>query len=478
MQLLTFSNLLLLGASLSSTPVIAAPHRDSPFERLRNGLDLPEKYLTSSKAKKSLKAQNPYTPDYKDPLDKAVDSVGDDLDPLPYRNGLGASVLGPWNKERSRTNPDLVRPPSTDHGNMANMRWSFADSHVRIEEGGWTRQTTVRELGTSVELAAVNMRLDKGAIRELHWHKEAEWAYVLEGSVRVTALDYEGGNFIGDTNKGDLWYFPSGVPHSLQGLAPNGSEFLLIFDDGQFSEESTFILTDWLAHTPKSVIAENFHLDPEVFKHLPPSEKYIFQGSGLPGSIEDERPTGKNAKKSKYQFTHKMLGQEPLKTSGGAVRITDSKNFPISKTVAAAHVTIEPGALREMHWHPNADEWSFFLRGRARVTIFAAEGTARTFNYVPGDVGIVPRNMGHFVENIGDEPIEMLEVFRADEFRDFSLFQWMGETPKKLVMDHLFPNDKEAGEKFWNEVKDANKDPVTKFDKQEEGFSGTESGDL
>lgn len=440
----------------------AVPHRDSPQQRLQAGLELPEKYLTSKKTSK----QNPYTPDFRDPYDNKVDPVKDDLDPLPWRNGLGASVLGPWNPERSRQSPDLVRPPSTDHGNMANMRWSFADSHVRIEEGGWTRQTTVRELPTSSELASVNMRLGEGVIRELHWHKEAEWAYILDGSVRVTALDYEGGNFIEDLEKGDLWYFPSGVPHSLQGLSPNGTEFLLVFDDGRFSEESTFILTDWLAHTPKSVIAENFHLAPEVFAHLPEGEKYIFQGSN-PGSIDEERPTGKNIKKSKYNFAHKMLAQEPIITSGGEVRITDSKNFPISTTVAAAHAIIQPGALREMHWHPNADEWNFFIRGRARITIFAAEGTARTFDYVPGDVGIVPRNMGHFVENIGDEPVEMLEVFRADEFRDFSLFQWLGETPQRMVADHLFKDDPENAEKFLAKIKSAAKDPVTKYSDDE-----------
>lgn len=198
-----------------------------------------------------------------------------------------------------------------------------------------------------------------------------------------------------------------------------------------------------------------------MFKHLPKSEKYIFQGS-QPGSISEERPKGKHVKQSKYQFTHRMLDQEPKQTSGGEVRITDSTNFPISKTVAGAHVIIQPGALREMHWHPTADEWSFFIRGRARVTIFAAEGNARTFDYVAGDVGIVPKNMGHFVENIGDEPIEMLEVFKADQFRDFSLFQWMGETPQRMVVDTLFAEDKEAGEQFWQKVKDAEKDEVTK----------------
>ena len=135
--------------------------------------------------------------------------------------------------------------------------------------------------------------------------------------------------------------------------------------------------------------------------------------------------------------------------------------------MAAAHVTIDPGAIREMHSHPNADEWSFFIRGRARVSIFAAEGSARTFDYVPGDVGIVPRNMGHFVENIGDEPIEMLEVFRADEFIDFSLFQWIGESPKKMVIDHLFAHDAKNGEIFWEKVKSAEKDEVTMPDTNE-----------
>lgn len=402
----------------------------------------------------------PFTRKHRDPYDHKIDTVANRMQPLPFRNGEGATIMGPRNYMREREDPDMIRPPSTDHGILKNMKWSFADSHIRIEEGGWTRQTTIRELPTSVELAGVNMRLDEGVIRELHWHKEAEWAYVLEGNVRITALDTEGGNFIDDLEKGDLWYFPSGHPHSLQGLSPNGTEFLLIFDDGNFSEESTFLLTDWFAHTPKSVIAENFRLAPEVFEAVPKSEKYIFQGS-IPGSIDQEDPKGKHVKKSKLNFTHKMLAQEPLDTPGGKVRITDSTNFPISKTVAAAHLDIAPGALREMHWHPNADEWSFFIRGRARVTIFAAEGNARTFDYMPGDVGIVPKNMGHFIENLSDdEPLEVLEIFRADQFQDFSLFQWLGETPQRMVIDHLFATDKKSGEKFLKAIEDAQKEPI------------------
>ena len=196
------------------------------------------------------------------------------------------------------------------------------------------------------------------------------------------------------------------------------------------------------------------------------SDKYIFQGT-FPGSIDEEKPDGAHVKKSKLQFTHKMLDQEPVNTTGGLVRITDSTNFPISKTIAAAHLDIGPGAMREMHWHPNADEWSFFIKGRARVTIFGAEGNARTFDYVAGDVGVVPQNMGHFIENLSeDEPVEVLEIFRADKFQDFSLFQWLGETPKRLVADHIFSNDKDAAKKFLEEIHDAEKDPIRAVPKE------------
>ena len=143
--------------------------------------------------------------------------------------------------------------------------------------------------------------------------------------------------------------------------------------------------------------------------------------------------------------------------------ITDSANFPIATTVAAAHLSIDPGAMREMHWHPNADEWSFVIRGRARVTVFASSATARTFDYTAGDVGIVPRNMGHYIQNLSDEePLEMLEIFRAASFQDFSLAQWLGETPRRLVAEHLFKSDRKAAERFLEEVRDVERDVIKK----------------
>jgi oxalate decarboxylase len=356
--------------------------------------------------------------------------------PLPERGGKGADILGPRNQPRAAEEPFTLAPPATDHGTMPNLKWSFSDSHMRLEEGGWARQTTTRELPVSTAMAGVNMRLTAGAVREMHWHKESEWAYMIKGKARITAVDQDGRTFADDVGEGDLWYFPGGIPHSIQGLASDGvdgCEFLLVFDDGGFSEDSTFLLTDWLAHTPKDVLAKNFGLPESAFAKVPQKELYIFPGP-KPGPLAADRMGGSGPVPK--TFSHRMLAQEPVRTRGGSVRITDSTVFPASVTIAAALVEVEPGGLRELHWHPNSDEWQYYLSGQGRMTVFGSESKARTFDYQAGDVGYVPFAMGHYIENTGDTTLTFLEMFKSPRYADISLTQWLALTPHPLVQAH------------------------------------------
>jgi oxalate decarboxylase len=98
---------------------------------------------------------------------------------------------------------------------------------------------------------------------------------------------------------------------------------------------------------------------------------------------------------------------------------------------------VEPGGLRELHWHSNADEWQYYVSGKARMTVFAAPGNAATFDYQAGDVGYVPRTMPHYLENTGDTTMRFREVFRSDHFEDMSLRNWLALTPHELVRAHL-----------------------------------------
>ncbi len=334
-------------------------------------------------------------------------------------------------------NPDSVWPPETDNGTVPPFKYSFALSRKRIESGGWTRQVTARELPISKTIAGVEMRLTHGGVRELHWHVSAEWAIMLYGSARITAVDHNGQSFVGEVGEGDLWLFPPGVPHSIQGLGPDGCKFLLVFDDGNFDEFQTFLITDWMHHTPKEVLAKNFNLPESTFDKVPKKELFIFQ-AGMPGDLKKEQSQtaeGTGTVPQRFDFTASQM--KPTKiTAGGEVKIIDAMTFPVTP-ITAAIVKLKPGGLRELHWHPNQDEWQYYISGKGRMTVFTAGSRARTMDFEEGDVGYILQSNPHYIENIGNTDLVFVEMFKSDHYEDISLAQWMAHTPALLVSQHL-----------------------------------------
>jgi oxalate decarboxylase len=305
-----------------------------------------------------------------------------------------ASNPGPENKPLLDENPNTNFPPPTDHGTIAPVWYSFDLAHMRIQEGGWTNQVTQTELPSSTDIAGVRMRLTAGSFRELHWHTADEWAYMLYGNTRVSLLNADGTIFVGDVGKADLWYFPAGLPHSIQGLGPDGSEFMLVFNQGSFSEDNTFLLSDLVAHLPPSVLSKNFGLPEDVLKKLPTHDLYIFPAP-LPASLsQDQSGVGVS---STPKYTWKLDAMAPAsQTRGGEIRVADSHSFVAAKNISGAVTTIKPGGLREIHWHPNASEWQYYISGKARMTI-VLPGGARTMDFNANDVGFVPKVAAHYI---------------------------------------------------------------------------------
>ncbi|HTC64590.1 MAG TPA: cupin domain-containing protein [Candidatus Saccharimonadales bacterium] len=350
-----------------------------------------------------------------------------------------ASNPGQENKPLVEENPSSNAPPPTDSGDIGPVWYSFDLAHRRVQEGGWTHEVNSKVLPTSRDLAGVNMRLTAGSFRELHWHTADEWAIMLTGNARVTVMNPDGTMFMDDVAKGDLWLFPAGLPHSIQGLQPEGCEFLLVFDEGDFSEDGTFLLSETIAHTPRNILAKNLCLDKEtIAKVVKSAQLYIFPAN-LPLSLaQDKMAIGGRRVESPFQYTFKLEAMPPTrKTPGGEVRIVDSHNFPVSKNIAAALVTLNPGALRELHWHPNATEWQFWLAGKGRMSIIMNGGRARTMDFNPNDVGFVPRVATHYIENTGNTDVMFLEMFKSDRFVDVSLNNWLRRLPPETVSSHL-----------------------------------------
>jgi len=346
---------------------------------------------------------------------------------------------GPTNKPLDSQNADTAWPPGTDSKSLVpTFKYPFSLANKRVYEGGWSREVTVRELPVSKTMAGVNMRLTAGGVRELHWHTAGEWAIMLYGTARLTAIDADGKGFVADVKKNDLWYFPTGIPHSIQGLGPDGAEFMLVFDDGEFSESETVLLSDSVAHLPTEVLSKNLGVAGPALKNLPRQELFIFQ-TAVPGPLEaDQKAAAGALGRSPHDFAFRTMEMPPTKRGkSGEVRIVDSSTFKVATTVAMAMVTVHPGGMRELHWHPNASEWQYYISGNARMTVVATGNRARTMDFQSGDVGYVEKSLLHYIENTGDTDLVFLEMFKSSFYQDLSLSEWLSHTPPELVMAHL-----------------------------------------
>lgn len=356
----------------------------------------------------------------------------------------------PHNQILDAQNPDSIWPPETDSGGVQTFKWSFSLAKKEIDSGGWTRQGTVRDLPISKTMAGVQMYLEPGGIRELHWHVQAEWAFMISGKARITAVDPVGGKaFVNDVNAGDLWLFPSGVPHSIQGLGPDGAMFLLVFNDGNFNEFSTFLLSEWFRRTPKEVLGKNFNVPASTFDHVPQEKMYIFQAQ-LPRPLAEEQAQaarGTGAEHEKFLFRPSQMKPNFART-GGEVRIIDRKNFPVTD-IAAAIVTLKPGGLRELHWHTLTDEWQYYVKGKGRMTVYDAANAARTEDFQEGDIGYIEVTRPHYIENTGDEDLVFLEIFPGPYYQDISAGEWLAHLPLRLLDEHLH-----LGEDFYKKIPD------------------------
>jgi oxalate decarboxylase len=352
-------------------------------------------------------------------------------------NPPGLTDPGPKNPALNSQFPSFQNPPATDVGNMQLFWGSFNNAPKRIQNGGWAREVTQPDFAISEAISGVNMRLGPGAIRELHWHLAAEWGFMTNGNCRVTVLDPQGRAYVQDVKEGDLWYFPAGYPHSLQGLGSDGCEFLIAFDDGKQSEFNTLLVTDWLAHTPPEILAQNFGVSADVFKSIPLNDLWIFQGKE-PGPLAADQAAVSSGGAPPNPFTWSLGQSNPIKTNrSGTLQLADSTSFRISTTIAGVLETIKPGGLRELHWHPNADEWQYWLKGEGRMTVFDAGPRAQTADFKSGDIGYVKKSQGHYIQNTGTTDLQLLALFRVPEYQEVGLSDWLTHTPAALVAQHL-----------------------------------------
>jgi oxalate decarboxylase len=323
-------------------------------------------------------------------------------------------------------------PPVLAGTELPSFRFRLGAVTPKSWDGGWAKEATVEQFPVSQAIAGVLMSLAPGGLRELHWHANAaEWAYVIKGQCRVTTIDPQSRSQIADFSAGDVWYFPRGFGHSIQGIGSEDCLFVLVFDNGYFSEFGTFSISDWIGHTPPEVLAKYFGVPASTFANFPKSEVYIAKGPVPPPLPAAPAPGTLDVGPLTHRY--RLLAQRPDTYSGGTNRLVSQRQFPISTTVTGALMQIKPGGLRELHWHPNADEWQYYISGRARMGVFGSHGRVRIDEFEAGDVGYVPQGYGHYIENVGSEDVELVIALNNGVYESISLSDWIGANPHLLL---------------------------------------------
>src|SRR5712671_4297578 len=325
-----------------------------------------------------------------------------------------------------------VPDPALAGKDLPTFKCALEKSEGKVIGNSYGKEATVEQLPISKGIAGVSMRIEPGAMRELHWHATAaEWAFVNEGRVRTTVMDPQGNAETNDFGPGDVWFFPRGHGHMLECLGDTPCHFVLIFDNGYFSEFGTFSITDWLGHTPKALLAKNFDLPESAFDGFPTKEVYFARGEAPPAK-QSIPLQGRKLPPQTHKF--ELLEQDPHALyKGGREWRVDASRFPISKTVTGVVLDLDPGALRELHWHPTADEWQYLIEGQVSVTMFGSGGRYRTETLEKGDVGYIPQGYGHSIENVGDKPCRVLIGLNTGIYEAIDLSQWIAGNPLDVL---------------------------------------------
>ncbi|KAK9837295.1 hypothetical protein WJX81_004372 [Elliptochloris bilobata] len=360
-------------------------------------------------------------------------------------------------RARPPKTPALRRASCTAHSCLASggaerviQQWS----RVPFQEydGGSFKWSNILNFPASKTISAAHFKLKEGGMREPHWHVVDEWAYVLSGTCRGSVVD-EGKTRPVDTwdfGEGDVWFFPSNLPHTVVGLEGGceyiaGCEYVAGYNAGDFQDDTqAFSLSSWLASVPAHITAQALGVDAEavadtvqanymsflpLLSEVPKGDRHVWDAQ-MP-----LQPPQQAKAIHRFPLAHASLPE--VDTDGGYIKFVDIGLFPVSTTMSGALVRFAPYAMRQLHWHVNFDEWQYVINGTVEAGVFLAPGRSDTGVMRTGDAGFAPRGSGHYLRNTADKPAFVLLFFNAGKFTNIDIQWFVGTLPSPAVAASL-----------------------------------------
>lgn len=332
---------------------------------------------------------------------------------------------------------DFLKTVPRKAGTAAAFTFDLDRNPAKATSGGWAREVTARHLPLATDISGAHLYMNPGGSREMHWHSTAgEWAYILGGQCQVAVLDPDGELDVANYGPGDLWYFPKGHAHGIFTLGEQPCHALLVFSDGLYSERGTFGLSDWLSRFGPATLARNFGVSQASFASFPQGETYINQGDII--SLDSKAAHDLHELPPAKSHRHSLMANKPWRRfPGGTLHLASAREFPMSTDMTALIIRLQPGAMQELHWHPNANEWFYVSRGGVRATLFTADKHLAVSELSVGDCGYFPRGWGHSFGAIGSESCEIISTLDSGVFQESSISEWIAKVPRHMLVNNL-----------------------------------------
>ena len=320
-------------------------------------------------------------------------------------------------------------------GDPLKFTFELDNGPIKATSGGWARDFTSARFPIATDIAGAHLFMNPGGAREMHWHNAAEWALILGGQCQVTVVDPQGETEVANYGPGDLWFFPKGHAHSIQTLGKEPCHAFLAFDDGLYSDHGTFGVSDWMSRFDSKMLQQAYGLPAGFLAGIPKAETYINQGEVI--GLDSAQARNVKVLNAARSHRYSLLKQKPRESSpGGVFYVAAATEYPVSSTMSSWFLQLKPGALHKPHWHSNASELHYVVKGHVRMTMFGADKRMAVSDVGPGECAYVPQGCGHSLQNIGAKQAEVAGVLNSGTYSESTLSDWLVNAPRHLLANN------------------------------------------
>jgi oxalate decarboxylase len=273
-------------------------------------------------------------------------------------------------------------------------------------------------------MSSYYLSLEKGGVREPHWHPNAnELTYCLRGKALVTVLSDSNRHDTFNIEAGDLFFVQKGYLHHIQNLSDDISEFVVVFNN-ELPEDIG--ITGALGSQQDNILASTFGVSTEPFIKINKSVNDVLIGktNSFP-KVENDIPND-------HKFSLLKFPAQ-IQTGGGTITLGNISTFPILKGLACYYLKLYKKGIREPHWHPNASELDYIIKGRARMNILSPGGKLDTFEVGEGEIVYIPPAYFHYIENIAEEETDFAVFFSHENPEDIGISGSIGAYSNEVL---------------------------------------------